>query len=203
MPETVNDTEKQIFDAAIKVFQRKGMAGARMQEIADEAGINKSMLHYYFRSKEKLFRQIFLISLKKFIGSVVPLLNEQNTWEQKVPLIIEYYAKFLTENPDLPFFVLSEIRNNAEEFLSEVKIEDILINSVFMEQLKNDMGKEKIRRINPVQIFLSIISGIIFPFIAKPMVKHVAKLDDNSWNEFINERKDIVSGMVINYLKQF
>src|ERR1700761_3412710 len=102
------NTENQIFEAALKVFHKKGLAGARMQEIADEAGINKSMLHYYFRSKEQLFSQVFLQSFKKFMGSVLPILNEPNTWEEKIPLVIDHYVNVLQSNPDLPLFVINE-----------------------------------------------------------------------------------------------
>src|ERR1700733_1983559 len=99
------NTETQIFQAALKVFHKKGLGGARMQEIADEAGINKSMLHYYFRSKEQLFSQIFLQSFKRFTGNVLPLLNDTNTWEEKIPVIIEHYGKVMENNPDLAVFV--------------------------------------------------------------------------------------------------
>jgi TetR/AcrR family transcriptional regulator len=116
-----NNTENQILEAALKVFHKKGLAGARMQEIADEAGINKSMLHYYFKNKEQLFGQIFMQSFKRFIGGILPLLNEQNTWEEKIPVIIEHYANVMQNNPDLPLFVINELRQNPEGFISIVK----------------------------------------------------------------------------------
>src|SRR5471030_2942450 len=108
MVDATNNTENQIFEAALKVFQKKGLAGARMQEIADEAGINKSMLHYYYRNKEQLFAQIFLQSFKRFIGGIFPLLNEKNTWEEKIPKIIDHYALVMQNNPDLAMFVINE-----------------------------------------------------------------------------------------------
>src|ERR1700753_1981001 len=116
-----NTTESQIFEAALKVFHKKGLAGARMQEIADEAGINKSMLHYYFRSKEQLFSQIFLQSFKRFVGGILPLLNATNTWEEKIPTIIEHYATVMENNPHLAVFVINELRQNAVSFGDIVK----------------------------------------------------------------------------------
>lgn len=110
MVEEQKTTEGLIFDAALQVFQRKGLAGARMQEIADEAGINKSMLHYYFRSKELLFKEVFLLSFKQFIASVVPVLNQEIPWEEKIPLLVEHYILSIQKNPDLPIFIINELR---------------------------------------------------------------------------------------------
>ncbi|HEY4322479.1 MAG TPA: TetR/AcrR family transcriptional regulator [Mucilaginibacter sp.] len=201
MDELNNTTEKQIYEAALKIFQKKGFAGARMQEIADEAKINKSMLHYYFRSKEKLFREIFLSSMKQLLGSIGPILNSENTWEQKIPLLINHYVDFIEQNPDLPFFVLNEMRNNTKEFLGIVKIDAIMMNSVFLKQLKEAMQKGEIRTINPTQVLFSLLSGIVFPFIARPMVTHMVQLNDSDWTSFMKDRRQVVEDMLIGYLK--
>ena len=202
MVDTNNSTENQIFEAAQKVFHKKGLTGARMQEIADEAGINKSMLHYYFRSKEQLFGQVFLQSFKKFMGSVLPILNEQNTWEEKIPVVIEHYAQVLQNNPDLPLFVINELRQNAEGFQSIVK-DGPLVQTVFVTQLKTAMQNGEIRQIHPMQIWVTITSGIIFPFIAEPMLKMAMGFQGVSWDDFIEDRKKIMADMIIKYLKEF
>ena len=202
MVETVNTTENQIFEAALKIFHKKGLAGARMQEIADEAGINKSMLHYYFRSKEQLFGQIFMQSFTKFMGSVMPLLNEQNTWEEKIPIVIEHYTQVMQNNPNLPLFVINELRQNAEGFMGFAK-DSPLLNSVFVAQLKQAMENGEIRTVHPMQIWITITGGIIFPFIAEPMLKLSAIFQDTSWEDFMEDRKKILADMIIKYLKVF
>jgi TetR/AcrR family transcriptional regulator len=195
-------TETLIFEAALRVFQKKGLAGARMQEIADEAGINKSMLHYYFRSKELLFRQIFLQSFKQFIGSIIPLMNQDVTWEEKIHLLIEHYASIMQKNPDLPLFIFNELKNNPEEFISIVK-ENTITETLFIRQIKQGIESGKIRKISPQQILITINSGIIFPFMAQPMVKYMASLHDTDWDSFITDRKRIIEEMLIKYLKEF
>lgn len=202
MVEEINTTESQIFESALKVFHKKGLAGARMQEIADEAGINKSMLHYYFRSKEQLFRQVFMQSFRRFIGSIVPLLNEENTWEEKVPLIIEHYAQVMQANPDLALFVINELRQNPEGFINVVK-NNAFLDSVFIRQLRHAIQQGLIRPVPPIQIWISIVSGIVFPFIAEPMIKLTVSIQDTNWESFIVERKRIVADMLISYLKVF
>jgi TetR/AcrR family transcriptional regulator len=202
MVDILNSTENQIFEAALKVFHKKGLAGARMQEIADEAGINKSMLYYYFRSKEQLFSQIFIQSFKKFMVSVLPLLNEPNTWEEKIPIVIDHYTQVMQNNPDLPLFVINEIRQNQKEYEAFAK-QSSFLNTVFVNQLLQAMQSNQIRKVHPLQIWITITGGIIFPFIAVPMLKLSGGFQDDAWDGFIVDRKKILADMTIKYLKEF
>src|ERR1700743_2719 len=200
MVDNLNTTENQIFEAALKVFHKKGLAGARMQEIADEAGINKSMLHYYFRNKEQLFSQVFFQSFRKFMGSVWPILNEPNTWEEKIPVVIEHYTQVMQGNPHLALFVINELRQNTDGFSSFIK-DNPLLNTVFVAQLKQAMQNGEIRTVQPMQIWLTITSNIIFPFITEPMLKMTINFHDSDWDGFIADRKKIIADMLLLYLK--
>ncbi|QJD96358.1 TetR/AcrR family transcriptional regulator [Mucilaginibacter robiniae] len=195
-------TEELIFDAALSIFQKKGLAGARMQEIADAAGINKSMLHYYYRSKELLFKQVFLLSFKQFSASVIPLLNQPNTWEEKIPLLVAHYISSMQKNPDLPMFVINELRYNPDEFINIVT-ENRVGNTLFIQQLKEGMEKGFIRPIRPIQVMVSIISETVFPFIAQPMINYMTHVQETSWEVFIETRQAVIPEMLIKYLKEF
>lgn len=202
MVEEIKSTERLIFDAALAIFQRKGLAGARMQEIADEAGINKAMLHYYFRSKELLFREVFLLSFKQFSASVIPILNESNSWEEKIPLLIHHYLSTMQKNPDLPMFIINELRYNPDEFVNIVSGNGIK-DTLFIKQLKEGMEKGEIRQIQPLQVLVTVISETVFPFIARPMLKAMTSIQDAGWDTFINNREHIIEEMLISYLKKF
>jgi len=202
MVEEQKSTEELIFDAALRVFQHKGLAGARMQEIADEAGINKSMLHYYFRSKDLLFKQVFLLSYKQFSASVVPILNQQTSWEEKIPLLVDHYIASMQRNNDLPMFIINELRNNPEVFINTMQ-ENAIRDTLFIRQIREGIEKEEIRPIHPIQIMVSIISETVFPFIARPMLSHMTMLLDNNWDIFLENRKKIIAEMLIKYLKEF
>ncbi len=160
------------------------------------------MLHYYFRSKEQLFGQVFMQSFKRFLGGINPILNEPNTWEEKIPMIVEHYARVMENNPDLALFVINELRQNPEDFINMVKSNSFL-DSLFLKQLLEAIQTGKIRPVHPVQIWMTIISGIIFPFIAEPMLKVTLNLQGSNWDTFITERKRLVADMIINYLKVF
>lgn len=110
--ENQSSAELKIFEAAREVFQSKGLEGARMQEIADKARINKSMLHYYYRSKEKLFEKVYQLSIIKLIPQIASLLNEEIPLELKLRSFSKKYLELIRHNPDIPLFVLHEMNKN-------------------------------------------------------------------------------------------
>src|SRR6478735_10691909 len=92
-------TEEKILNAAKKVFLTKGMDGARMQDIADKAGINKALLHYYFRSKDKLFERIFIEEAQKFMPRVTHIMLSEMTLFEKIEKFVGEYIDTLIQNP--------------------------------------------------------------------------------------------------------
>src|SRR5690606_40702738 len=107
-------TEEKIFEAAFKVFQSKGFTGARMQEIADEAGINKAMLHYFFRSKEKLFEAVFMKAFGKLAPQINEIFNSDDDLFEKIRKFTASYITFVIEYPFLPQFIIQEMNNNPD-----------------------------------------------------------------------------------------
>src|SRR5699024_9374851 len=110
------DTEEQIFQAASHVFQHKGYAGARMQEIADEADINKSMLHYYYRSKDQLFQKVYQQQMGRILPVMFELWNADLPLDEKIEKIVDNFYSFLGSNPRMPHFFIHEMNENPERF---------------------------------------------------------------------------------------
>src|SRR5690554_5197668 len=110
------DTEGQILNAAENVFQKKGMDGARMQEIADEAGINKAMLHYYYRSKQLLFEAVFTNAFSLLAPQLNKILNDDSSIEDKVKNFTHNYISFIAKHPYLPNFIIQEMNRNPKFF---------------------------------------------------------------------------------------
>ena len=108
------NTEEKILQAANNVFQTKGMAGARMQEIADKAGINKAMLHYYYRSKQRLFEAVFNNTFSLLAPQLNNILNDDSSIEVKVRNFTSNYIGFVIKHPYLPNFIIQEL-NRSEE----------------------------------------------------------------------------------------
>ncbi|MCX6232574.1 MAG: TetR/AcrR family transcriptional regulator [Bacteroidetes bacterium] len=195
------DTEQLILEAAKKVFFKKGYDGARMQEIANEAGINKALLHYYFRSKDKLFEAIFFNAFQQFIPSVVENLNADISFERKIEIFVENYINMLINFPQLPSFVLTEVNRNPER-IAEMFGKIGIIPSVILQGIQKEVDKGNISAVEPKQILANIVALCVFPFAARPLLQIVLTENDTAkYNVFLEERKKEVSRFIINSIK--
>ncbi|HRY97428.1 MAG TPA: TetR/AcrR family transcriptional regulator [Bacteroidales bacterium] len=200
MNERDKGTEEKIVQAARAVFLRKGYNGARMQEIADEAGTNKALLHYYFRSKDRLFEVIFLQSFSQFFPKVSTILTGNEPLPVKVVSFVEHYIDLLRENPYLPQFILSEVSRDPESVPRLFQAAG-LNPEWFMGQLAN-IGQGVFPPGSDVRHFiLNMLSMCIFPFAARPLLTRVMfSGDDAAYENFLDQRKREVSSACLQLL---
>ena len=115
------DTELKIKEAARIIFQQKGFAGAKTREIAETAGINLALLNYYFRSKKKLYDIIMTETMQTFFGGIVIILNNKDTTlEEKIEAFVDNYITLLSDNVNIPHFILNNIRENPEDYIKKI-----------------------------------------------------------------------------------
>lgn len=186
--EKTSDTEKQILDAARTVFLSKGLEGARMQEIADAAGINKALLHYYFRSKDQLFEKVFYEAMSTFFPAIRSILTSDKPLPEIIASFVEFYVGMLMDNPYLPGFIFHEMSNNKERLAGFVLHKENPIQA-FIDRINTDISEGRCQHINARQFFVSMISLCIFPFIGKPMLSIALGLDEASFRSLMEERK--------------
>ena len=193
-----DNTEHKIIDAAQDVFLKKGMDGSRMQEIADEAGINKALLHYYFRSKEKLFEAIFKRVFSTAFPSILEMIHSPLPIDEKIGNFIEKYMDLLLRNPYLPMFILKEINRAPEKLASVIKSQGINPHEVFA-MFEKEMDKGTIRRMNPKDLLLNMLGLSIFPVVARPLMTEMFfDGNKNEYKKFLAERKDTVKEFILN-----
>lgn len=192
------ETEEQIFEAARKVFQRDGYYGARMQDIADEASINKSMLHYYFRSKDKLFQEVYQKEMGKFMPVILDLLNSDEPLDEKIEDIIDAYYGHWNRNPKLIPFIIIEMNLNPERFKDFIKEKKRNFPTKFDEQIKEAVEKGKIMPIAPEQLLVSIVGLTLFPFIGKTMISTLFGFDEGGYQQFMTDRKELLPTFILN-----
>ncbi|CAG4993472.1 hypothetical protein DYBT9275_01176 [Dyadobacter sp. CECT 9275] len=186
-------TEEKIKAAAYKLFTQKGYAATKTRDIAEEAGINLALLNYYFRSKEKLFELIMADNMKQFMFSVVSITNDDNTtYQEKIALIAETYIDMLIAQPDMPIFVLSEIRNDPSGLIKKMNFDDIILRSLFIRQLKSAVEGNEITPVDPLHIIMNILGMAVFPFIGSPVLKKIGGMSDESFNAMMRERKKLI-----------
>lgn len=181
-------TEDKILLAASKVFTEKGYSGTRTRDIAEEAEINLALLNYYFRTKEKLFEQVMKVKIVLLFGQIIPIVtNEKTTLDEKIDLASTKYFDILTKNPNLPIFVLSEIQKKTSDVQSILPFEKVLINSHLMKQIK-----ERKPDLNPFHFLFNFLSMTVFPFLGKPILQSFNLMNDQEFQQFVEERKTMV-----------
>jgi AcrR family transcriptional regulator len=181
-------TEQKILEAAREVFMKKGFSATRTRDIAEAADINLALLNYYFRSKKKLFDLIMIGKIQTFFGFIGPIIyNENSSLETKIEAIVSSYIVLLMENPDLPYFIVGEARNNPELLLNAMQKKDFLKKSVFIRQLA-----EKKPGQDPYQFLLSILGMIIFPFLMKPIFQTLTDMADAKYKQMMLQREKLI-----------
>ena len=193
-----DSTEEKILEAAKSVFVTKGMEGARMQEIADEAGINKALLHYYFRSKEKLFEAIFSSVIEFAFPKLSRILFEKTDFQNKVSQFIDAYLDLLIKHPFLPAFILKELNRDPSGLIKLIAKHAINITPL-VKHLEEAMDNEEIIRMDPKHLIVNVVSMCVFPFGVRPVLKHIIfEEDTQALDAFYRERASVIKQFVIN-----
>jgi TetR/AcrR family transcriptional regulator len=202
MTEKDKQTEEKIFEAATEVFIEKGLDGSRMQDIADRAGMNKSLLHYYYRSKDRLFNAVFEMIAIQMMKKFAPVFDENTSLEDKIRFFFREHISFLQKNPRLPAFLLNEINRNPariKKFVSNVNIENFW--NMLYTQHKEDLEKYNITRESIPQIMTILVSISVFPFAAKKLIEEIFGKIGIKFDDYLEERKTFAADFVISGLK--
>lgn len=186
-------TEEKIKRAAKEVFHRKGFAATRTRDIAEAAGINLALLNYYFRSKEKLFQLIMIETLQRFAASLSGVFNDPDSvLIEKVEAIVSRYIDMLLIEPDVPMFLMSELRNHPDTLMSKLPIKELVTQSVFARQYENGVSSGTLPQLPIVQFIMNIMALTIFPFVSSPIIKRIGDLKDEDFKQYMIDRKKLI-----------
>jgi len=189
----VKDTEQLILEAAEKEFSTKGFDGARTSAIAAEAGVTHAMLHYYFRTKEKLFERIFQDKLGYIINMVLsPMVESKGNIKQRISKGIEAHFDFILANKELPVFFITTIHSRPDSYKEAIKeiasSAGIRIRN-FQQELDKAHQNGEIARTDAVSLIGDIASLNVFPFLAYPMMMAVMGYGPDQFEEYMMARK--------------
>lgn len=208
-PNHDSETEQRILEAARAVFVRRGTAGARMQEIAEEAGVNQALLHYYFRSKDGLAREVFRDVAGRMVPSIVGVLGSNASIEQKVEQFVHLYIDTVRVHPFIPGYILAELHFHPERITALAA--DIAgahpasVMQAFLRRLRAQLDERvaigAMRPIAPEQFLVNLIALSVFPFAARPLLRTVFAMDDAAFGRFLDERRAELPGFILNALR--
>jgi AcrR family transcriptional regulator len=202
------DTEAQILRAAQRVFVRRGTAGARMQEIAEEAGVNQALLHYYFRSKDRLAEAVFREAAGRLIPAALRVMESGATLEEKIEQFVQLYIDAVRQTPFLPGYVLAEIHHHPERFAALIESaggQAVQVAGALRERLRAQLDAAAaagtMRAIEPEQFIVNLLGLSVVPFIARPMLRLAFEMDDAAFDRFLNERRAELPRFIVNGLR--
>jgi TetR/AcrR family transcriptional regulator len=191
-------TEQKILDAAHLVFVRRGSAGARMQEIAAEAGVNQALLHYYFRTKAHLARAAFERAGSQLMPAVIQVIASDDPLDRKVERVIALELDHLSRAPHLPGYIIGEVAHHPERAQQLIAAmtggltPDLIRPRVFgtlARQIDERVRTRAMRPIAPESFMVNLVSLCIFPFAARPMLQAMLGLDAAGFDRFIARRR--------------
>jgi AcrR family transcriptional regulator len=196
------ETRDRILDAADRVFTRKGTASGRTQEIADEAGVNKALVHYYFGTKAALADAIFARALGALVPKIFGILADPARGiEQKVPAIVKEQIDFHSARPYLAGYLVAELHAHPERVARMVTAHGHVPLDVLRRQLQEGARAGKLRRVSPEQFVASMMGLLWFPFAIRPALCELLDFDSERWHAFLEERRRFLPDFVMGGLR--
>ncbi len=189
-----DSTEEKIKQAAREVFTQKGYAATRTRDIAEASGYNLALINYYFRSKEKLFDIVMLEHLQTFVHGILGIVDDPaTTLQTKIKILVTHYIDMLIKNPDLPLFILSEIKQDPSMLISKVGVGKMQHKELYIVKQWNEMvAITKKPSINPAHMIMNVVGLTIFPFIGSPLIRNRTGMSVAQFNVLMEERKTLI-----------
>ncbi|MBO2010252.1 TetR/AcrR family transcriptional regulator [Hymenobacter negativus] len=192
-------TRDTILTLASAVFYQKGFSGARMQEIADLAGINKAMLHYYFKSKEQLFDMVFQQALGQFLGGIAQVLSGTAPLQTKIEQYVAYTTTALMETPALAAFIMHELQQHPERLSAQFSDRRIIDLTNFRQQLA--ATKPQYQEPNAAEhFFANMVSLCVYPVLAQPLLSPLMHKNEAKYRAFLRERTSHITQLLLRQL---
>ncbi|MGI4869857.1 MAG: TetR/AcrR family transcriptional regulator [Janthinobacterium lividum] len=193
----LDTTHDLILAVARDIFYRKGLAGARMQEIADAANLNKAMLHYYFKTKEQLFDTVFQQALGEFLGSITQVLASQRPVREKISDYVDYTVEALLTQPAVALFILHELPQHPDRLARQFANHALVDLHVFRQQLAAEKGSASWPAVTADQLFVDMVALCVYPFLAQPLLQTLLQQSESQYQDFLSERKQFIKDSLL------
>lgn len=201
MSDKKKDTRSEIVQAARSEFVAHGYEGARLQKIADQIGVTKAMIHYYFNTKQELFEHVFRQSVEEMFSGLAEVLDEDIPLFKKIEQLISVCLDKAETDPGVLGFVLTESNRNTEWLLPVIEEEVSLEKAAFAEQIEEASASYTITSVDPNQLLLNIFSLCYYPSLSRTVNRAVwTEGDDKAARGLAASRQGIVLDTILNWL---
>jgi AcrR family transcriptional regulator len=203
------DTEAKILDAARRVFIRRGTSGARVQDIAAEAGVNQALVHYYFGSKDELAERVFIEAAQLLMPAFAPNPVPGMVLEDLITAFVQGYIDAVRQAPFIPGYIIAEATQHPErlETLMRAAIgtvpQEIAARTfpVVERMIAERVAQGTMRPMNLQQLMINVMALTVFPFVARPILSAAFSLDDEGFHRFLDERREDLPRFILNALR--
>jgi len=185
-------TEKLIKDKAKKLFFQKGFLNATTQEIADEAGVNRALIHYYFRSREQMLDMLLEETILEKKERVIRILSSDLPFKQKIARYINTVIDHGLEYPHLENFIASESARHPDKVKNLCARYPTKSTDLIREQLEQEIRKKKLAPISPEHFMVNLVALCNYPLLSKSILKTVHGMTDTGYKKFLTERKKVI-----------
>jgi AcrR family transcriptional regulator len=193
-------TEQLIKDTAKRIFLKEGRMLATTQDIADAAGVNRTLLHYYFRSRDVLFNMVFKEALANLRERLHSVIGEKETFRHKIEKFLEVFFEQAKETPYLEAFIVLQLNQNPavyEELFFKLPGGDQRMKN-FLKEIQCEMDKGVVHQMNPIHFVMNLFSLMSYPLIAKPIYQNMFNINEAAFNKLFNERKKVILALIFN-----
>lgn len=191
-------TEKLIKEKAKILFFQKGFLNATTQEIADEAGVNRALIHYYFRSREQMLETLLDETLQEKKNRVRDILTSELPFREKIAHYIDTVVDYGLRYPFLDNFIISEIARRPDKVKLFCAKDRFKSSELIQEALEKEIRKGKIASVSPEHFMVNLISLCNYPLLAKSVIQTIHGLTDTAYRKFLVERKRIIFRTIFN-----
>ena len=203
------DTEARILAAARTVFIQRGTSGARLQEIAAEAGVNQALVHYYFGSKDELAERVFIEAAQQLMPAFAPNPVPGMVLEDLITAFVQGYIDAVRQAPFIPGYIIAEATQHPErlETLMRAAIGTVPREiaartfAVIDRMIAERVAQGTMRAMNVQQLLVNVMALSVFPFVARPMLAAAFGLDDPAFQRFLDERREDLPRFILNALR--
>lgn len=199
-----NNAEQEILAQAERLFLERGFAMTSTVEIARAAGCNQALVHYYFRTKERLFERVFEEKIKLFASTFVAIDNSSDSFEERLKHRIEAHFDILAANPKLPFLIINEITTNPKRIEAlKTKLRGFMFGfaKTFQKELNEQIELEKIRPISAIDLLISAVALNASTFLMLPILEHGFQMSGKQIENLVVHRREEVVKMILNSIK--
>jgi AcrR family transcriptional regulator len=193
MPLKDTGAEQLIKDTAKRLLFAEGKLHATTQEIADAAGVNRTALHYYFRSRDQLISAIFQDAMQGLSQRLNECMISEESFKAKTEKIIAVFLKEMIAFPYQETFLITEINTLGKKLVTNIQSDPV---KSYLKEAASEMEKGAIEKMNPVHFLMNLFSLLSYPLIMAPLYQKLFRMSARDFQKLMDERGKLIISLL-------